>query len=161
VKSAVSPAGRQRGVAAVEFGLVIGLLAVIVFGITELGRAMFQYEALTKSARSAARYLAVFDASDPVVRASAQCLAVYGNPDCSATGLVPVVPGLTVSHVAILEPTTTPALQSVETGQGSLDLVAVTIGSPATPYQFQSLIPAFIPHVTFGPISAAMPQSFF
>lgn len=47
----------QRGVAAVEFGILLIPLVLLAFGITEYGRAMYQYNALGKSVRSAARYL--------------------------------------------------------------------------------------------------------
>lgn len=50
-------AGRERGVAAVEFALVIALLLLIVAGIFEFGRAFWYYDALAKATRDAARYL--------------------------------------------------------------------------------------------------------
>lgn len=155
------PAGRQRGVAAVELAFVMMLLIVIVFGITELARAMYQYDALAKSARAAARYLAVYDASDSTVRDRAKCVAVYGNPDCSAVGVVPAVPGLTIANVSVPDPTTDPALHGVATGEGTIDLVKVTIGTPATPYLFVSFVPFVVPDIEFGPIAATMPQNFF
>jgi len=158
--------GRQRGVAAVEMGIVLGLLAIIVFGITELGRAMYQYDALTKSARAAARYLAVYDSADAAVQGRARCVAVFGNPDCAAAGAVPAVPGLSVANVAVAvgtagAPGYDAALQGVETGMGTMDLVRVTIGAPATPYTFVSVVSFVIPDIEFGPISATMPKSFF
>ncbi|MCM5572082.1 pilus assembly protein [Burkholderiaceae bacterium FT117] len=158
--------GRQRGVAAVEMGIVLGLLAIIVFGITELGRAMYQYDALTKSARAAARYLAVYDSADAAVQGRARCVAVFGNPDCAAAGVVPAVPGLSVANVAVAvgtagAPGYDASLQGVETGMGTMDLVRVTIGAPATPYTFVSVVSFVIPDIEFGPISATMPKSFF
>lgn len=156
----------QRGVAAVELGIVLTLLVTIVFGITELGRAMYQYDALTKSARAAARYLAVYDSADAAVQARTRCIAVFGNPDCAASGVTPAAPGLTVSNVGVAvgsagAPGFDPALQGVVTGEGTMDLVRVTIGAPATPYTFVSLVSFVVPDIQFGPISATMPKSFF
>ena len=48
---------QQRGVAAVEFALVIIPLLLIVAGIVEFGRTFWYYDALTKSTRDAARYV--------------------------------------------------------------------------------------------------------
>jgi len=147
-------------------GLVLGLLVLIVFGITELGRAMYQYDALTKSARAAARYLAVYDSADAAAQARAKCVAVYGNPDCAASGVVPAAPGLTVANIEVAvgiagAPGFDPALQGVVTGEGTMDLVRVTVGSPATPYTFVSLMSFVVPDIIFGPISATMPKNFF
>jgi len=47
----------QRGVAVVEFALVIIPLLLIVAGIVEFGRAFWYYDALSKSTRDAARYV--------------------------------------------------------------------------------------------------------
>lgn len=155
------PTSRQRGVAAVEMGIVIALLAVIVFGITEFGRAMYQYDALVKGARAAARYLAVHDSSNSAVHQRTKCVAVYGNPNCSASGVVAMAPGLTVANVDVADPVSDPTLQGVATGDGTMDLVRVTIGPPASVYHFVSLVPFVVPDIDFGPISATMPKSFF
>lgn len=154
--------GRQRGVAAVELGLLLGfILLPITFGITEIGRAMYQYEALTKSARAAARYLGTNTASDSAVQAAARCVAVYGTTDCKGA---PVVPGLTVSNVVISEPSGDPRLREVHTsevGGASIDLVTVTISPTSAPYRFESIVPWVFPSIPFDPISAAMPQVYF
>jgi Flp pilus assembly protein TadG len=52
---------QQRGVAAVEFGLVLVVLLLIVAGIVELGRAFWYYDALTKATRDGARLLSIVD----------------------------------------------------------------------------------------------------
>jgi len=51
----------QRGVAAVEFALVIIFLLLLVAGIVEFGRAFWYYDALTKATRDGARMLSVAD----------------------------------------------------------------------------------------------------
>ncbi len=145
---------------------MLTLLVIIVFGITEFGRAMYQYDALAKATRAAARYLAVYDSADATVQARTRCVAVFGNPNCSAAGVTPALPGLTVANVDVAvssagAPGFDPALQGVVTGEGTMDLVRVTIGPPATPYVFVSLVSFVVPDIQFGPISATMPKSFF
>ena len=49
----------QRGVAAVEFALVLTLLITLMAGIFEIGRAFWYYDALTKATRDGARLMAV------------------------------------------------------------------------------------------------------
>jgi len=149
----------QRGIAAVELAIVLPLLLAIVFGVTELGRAMYQYDALTKAARGAARYLSVYDPADADVRARAVDIAVCGAPGCGSASSV--VPGLSAAHVAIADAKSDPTLASVQTGQGTIDMVRVTIGAPAAAYAFDPLVPFITPRITFGPIVAVMPQAFF
>lgn len=52
---------RQRGVAAVEFAIVLIVLLLIMAGIIEFGRAFWYYDALTKATRDGARLLSVAD----------------------------------------------------------------------------------------------------
>lgn len=42
----------------VEFAIIFPLLVVLVFGITELGRALFHWNTLTKAVTTGARYMA-------------------------------------------------------------------------------------------------------
>lgn len=93
----------QRGVAAVEFGLLVGLLVLIVFGATELGRAFYQYNSLLKSARAAARE---FSFGGPVGALGsreqlAKCIAVYGVRPCDTKHDTQVMEGLTMGMVEI------------------------------------------------------------
>ncbi|MFL6660933.1 MAG: TadE/TadG family type IV pilus assembly protein [Rhizobacter sp.] len=147
---------RERGVIAVEFAIVATLLTTIVFGATELGRAMVQYDALVKSARSAARYLAQFNSGDATAQTQARCLAVYGTTTCGNT---PLVAGLTTSLVSIKDAASDPSTHAMQrtlpAPNGSLvNLVTVTIAG----FQFQSLASAVVPSFTMDTISATMPQ---
>lgn len=47
----------QAGAAMVEFAILLPLLIVLVFGITELGRAIYQQNSLSKAVASGARYM--------------------------------------------------------------------------------------------------------
>jgi Flp pilus assembly protein TadG len=142
----------QRGVAAVEFAILLVPLVLLTFGITEYGRAMYQYNTLAKGARSAVRYLTQRSPGDASQIAIAQCLAVYGNVACSEPALAP---GLTTSMVSVCDATNCAGTHSNQpTGSGVVNLVTVTISG----YPFVSLVPSLIPSFTFGDISATMRQ---
>lgn len=47
----------ERGTALVEFAIVAPLMLVLAFGLLELGRMLFDYQAINSGLRSAARYL--------------------------------------------------------------------------------------------------------
>ncbi len=51
----------QSGVAAVEFVLILPLIALMLFGTIDIGRLLFDYHAVSKSVRDAARYVARSD----------------------------------------------------------------------------------------------------
>ncbi len=48
----------QSGVAAVEFVLILPLMALMLFGTIDIGRLLFDYQAVSKSVRDATRYVA-------------------------------------------------------------------------------------------------------
>jgi Flp pilus assembly protein TadG len=50
---------REEGAAAVEFALIVGLLAILVFGLLEYGLAFWQVQNLRAAAREGAREAAV------------------------------------------------------------------------------------------------------
>lgn len=92
---------RQRGVAAVEFGILIAPMVLMACGVAEFGRAVYQYDTLTKATRTAARYLSLFSPDDVAYpTAAAKCLAAYGNSTCSGK---PLAPGLTTTMVVICD----------------------------------------------------------
>ncbi|MDB5764988.1 MAG: TadE-like protein [Herminiimonas sp.] len=142
----------QRGVAAVELAILIVPLLVLTFGVTEFGRAIYQYNILAKATRDATRFLSAQGPGDPGDVAAAQCLAVYGNRDCTGTVLVP---SLTTAMVNVCDSLGCPGThQNQATGSGVINLVTVTI----TGYPFTSLVPFVVPNITFGPISTTMRQ---
>jgi Flp pilus assembly protein TadG len=85
---------RQKGIALVEFALILPMFVMLLFLTTEFGRAYYQYDTITKSVRQAARYLSVRAQGRDI--ANAKNIIVYGNP--AGTG-APLVPGLTLSNV--------------------------------------------------------------
>lgn len=84
----------QRGVALVELALIIPLLLLLTFITTEFGRAMYEYNAVTKSTRDAVRYLSFQTPGTHL--AEARNLMVYGN--AAGTG-TPLARGLSLANV--------------------------------------------------------------
>ncbi len=146
---------RERGVALVELAVSILVLVSIAFGMTELGRAIYQYNTLAKSARDAVRLLSMRDPADDAAKNQAKCLAVYGNPGCAGA---PLLPGLSVAMVSICDALACPADHAAQGSAPVMNLVTVTIGGANGPYVFDSLISFVVPDIPFGPISATMKQ---
>lgn len=148
---------KQRGAVAVEFALLVIPMLVMVFGITEFGRAMYQYNTLVKLTRDATRYLTTQAAGVGIT--TAKCYAVYGNSGCTGAALLP---GLTTAMVTECDSISCPGTHlAVPTGDGAVNLVTVTISG----YQFQSSVNFTIgtlgvglPNITFGPVSNTMRQ---
>jgi Flp pilus assembly protein TadG len=140
----------QRGAAAVEFALLLTPLLLMVFGTTELGRAIYTYNTLDKTVRDAARHLSQHGPGDPVIQAEARCLAVHGNNDCSGSALAP---GLTTAAVQICDALSCPGTHAAQpTGLGSVNLVTVGIQG----YAYNSLVEFVIPDMTFNNIAATL-----
>ena len=136
--------GRQRGVATVEFAITLPLLMLLILATAEVGRALFQYNTLTKALRDSARYVSgarpgttgVFNLTAEI-RDAAQKLAVYGN--AAGTGAT-VLPGLAPSDVTV-----------VDSGGGYITVSAV--------YDFTPMLGSELE--TFGvadPVSLAIPM---
>ena len=136
---------RQRGTAIIEFALVLPLLVLMSILVVELGRAMYQYNALAKSVRDAARYLSMQLPNTQV--AEAKNLVVFGNPGGTGT---PLLPGLdAATHVP--DPTWQDA---------GADPVIRTVTIQVNNYTFQSMFTAVFgvnfPPLQFSAIQATM-----
>jgi Flp pilus assembly protein TadG len=66
---------REEGAAAVEFALILGLLAILVFGLLEYGLAFWQVQNLRSAAREGARVAAVRGDNTEVRNAMAEASA--------------------------------------------------------------------------------------
>jgi Flp pilus assembly protein TadG len=76
---------RDEGVAAVEFALILPVLALILFGVLEFGRVWSQYQVFQGAAREGARCAAVASTSDCVVQDEINQAAAPFDPDENAT----------------------------------------------------------------------------
>ena len=76
---------RDEGVAAVEFALILPVLALILFGVLEFGRVWSQYQVFQGAAREGARCAAVASTSDCVVQDEIDQAAAPYDPDTNAT----------------------------------------------------------------------------
>lgn len=94
---------RERGAAAVEFAIVIGVLLLIVGGVVEFGRVFWHYDALTKATRDGARLMSngagmtLHSATAPQVAAEEEAMQVVLAEAAAAR----LSPELTGSQVAI------------------------------------------------------------
>lgn len=87
---------KQRGLATIEFTLTLPFLLLLICASAELGRLMFQYNALNKTVRDASRYLSANakpGSNDVViikdsVAAEVKSLIRYGQ-STSSTSLLP------------------------------------------------------------------------
>ena len=81
---------REEGVAAVEFAIILPVLALILFGVLEFGRVWSQYQVFQGAAREGARCAAVASTSecDPEteVEAAAQPFTPEGPISISLQG---------------------------------------------------------------------------
>lgn len=99
----------QQGLAVVEFAIILPVILLIALAVTEAGRAMYQYNTLTKSVQNGVRYL-----SDKAIDGSGQLnitttleddtknLVIYGDIN-GGTPLLPTkapsaIPVVTVSQ---------------------------------------------------------------
>jgi Flp pilus assembly protein TadG len=134
----------QRGVALIELALVLPMLIVLTALTTEFGRALHQYNTITKSVRDAARYLSMRSPGTGI--AQARNLVVYGNTAGTGT---PLALGLTLANVP--DPTWATA--------GSVPTIN-TVTVSVTGYTFNSIFPSVfglnLGNITYSPIRATM-----
>lgn len=101
------PGQAQRGVAMVELAVALPLLLLLLLGVAELGRMLYQYNNLLQANRDAVRYLAgkAWNSNlgqieiDPLLEAKTKNIAVYGVP--VAQPGYELVPGLTTAEVTV------------------------------------------------------------
>lgn len=146
---------KQKGVALIEFGITASVLITIVFGITEFGRAIYQYDTLAKTARDATRYLSTKAPGDALAIDEAVCLAVHGKPTCTGS---PLAPGLTPAMINVCDASNCAATHRSQGAAPVMNLVTVTIGGADNPYTFNSVVPFVVPNIPFSPISVTMRQ---
>jgi len=122
-------AAREDGAAAVEFALIVGLLAMLVFGMMEYGLAFWQMQSLRAATREGARVAAVGGDTTQVTNAVVAA---------STGALPPGFGGITVSGGGCPEPSAgNPVDQSV----------TVAINNASLPANIQNIFSIDIPLV--------------
>lgn len=134
----------QRGVAIVEFALILPFLLLLTFITTEFGRAIWEYNTLAKSVRDGARYLATQPQGTKITEA--RNLMVYGNLAGSGT---PLALGLSTSNVP------TPTWQTAGTAP-VINTVTVRISGYTFNSMFTSVLGIPFGALTFPDITATM-----
>ena len=137
---------RQQGAALIELALSIPFMIMLSMIVIEFGRALYEYNTVTKSVRDAVRYLS---ANTPnTLCPDAQNLVVYGT---TTAGSQPLAPGLKTSAVSCSWQTT-----------GALPLIN-TVTVTVTGYHFTSPISSVFGlqlftngGINFGSITATM-----
>jgi Flp pilus assembly protein TadG len=107
--SATSARSRSKGVAIVEFIIVMPICLILIMATAEFGRAFMQYNTLTKSVRDGVRYVAsnaLMGSTGVVsingtVQTQARNLVVYGNTAGTGTA---ILPGLNTGAVVVGSP---------------------------------------------------------
>jgi TadE-like protein len=143
----------QKGVAIVEFALILPFLLLLTFITTEFGRAIWEYNTLTKSVRDASRYLAIQPVGTKITEA--RNLMVFGNLAGSGS---PLALNLSLANVPAgscctwQEITSTPVNGSAPV----IRIVTVTISGYQFNSMFNSVLGLPFGQITFSDVSATM-----
>jgi Flp pilus assembly protein TadG len=139
-RPAMGRVASEHGQSLIELAIALPLLLLLASGITEFGRAYYQYNTLSKAIRNGARYRSSCAYSD-ANRDNCKNLVACGRSDGSGS---PVLPGLTAGMIQV----------TASGGTGSYNegnppkWVTVKVNN----YPFNSLIPGFIKlNVNFSP----------
>lgn len=161
---------KQAGVAAVELAVIFIPMLILCLGITELGRALYQYDGVVKATRGAARYLTQQNLNDTVSYDAAVKIA----QSMAVCGKLPPALGQVYSPCAASDPIFVPGLDresqvtvtnypNVPTGAGTVSLVSVKIGDDSTQaVRFMSMFPipgSMIDSFSFAPVTITLSYS--
>ncbi|HSR08025.1 MAG TPA: TadE family protein [Bryobacteraceae bacterium] len=142
-------AGRrsQSGLTSVEFAIIGGLLMVLVFGIMEVGRALYVMNMLTEAARRGARMAAVCPVGDP----KPASVAVFSSTGSTS----PVVYGLTTANIVTeyLDVSGNPIANA------AANFTAIRyVRTRITGFSLSLLIPIIMPTLPMNGFSATLPR---
>ncbi len=136
---------RQKGLSTVEFAIVAALLFLLIFGVIEVGRAMFVASALDESARRGARMAVVCPVNDPAIAQA----AAFDNT---------LVPGLDATDIVVeyLDDNAAVVVDPAVAGFRSIRYVRVRIPG----FQHQMLIPLAAPlaQITMPEFATVLPR---
>jgi len=137
----------QRGVAIIEFALILPLLVLLSYLVVDFGRAVHEYNAIAKSVRNAVRFVSM----EPIGTCGIQDRVIYAHPNGASSGARVVAPGLVRPGVTI-DCIWRPA-------DATLPVNTVTVR--VIGYEFQPMLSSFpgltlLPAVRFADITATM-----
>lgn len=137
----------DAGVTTVEFAIIGTLLMIVVFGVIEMGRALYVVNVLTESARRGARMAAVCPVGDP----KPAKVAVFDT----GGGTSSVVSGLTESNVLVQYLDSSGNILANPTASfGSIQYVRVSI----TGFTMPLFIPVIGPTLNLSGFGATLPR---
>jgi hypothetical protein len=136
---------RQQGITTVEAAIVTLLALISLFGVLEVGRVFFVFNALEEATRRGARVAAVCQVNDPAIAQIASF---------NASGS-PVVGGLTAANIAVDYIDFAGNIVGDPIGSfGAIEYVRVRIVS----FTHQLLIPLFVSSFTTPAFAATLPR---
>ncbi|HEY8158351.1 MAG TPA: TadE/TadG family type IV pilus assembly protein [Methylobacter sp.] len=103
---------KQKGTSTVEFAMMLPILLMLIFMVTELGTMFYRHNAITKSVQNAARYLSDVSVSQKIALTNTQVknLVCSGDingagiqivPECQAKLVLDPVPSSVSGHVTV------------------------------------------------------------
>ncbi|HEX9877803.1 MAG TPA: TadE/TadG family type IV pilus assembly protein [Gammaproteobacteria bacterium] len=136
---------RQQGITTVEAAIVTLLALISLFGVLEVGRVFFVFNALEEATRRGARVAAVCQVNDPAIAQIASF---------NASGS-PVVGGLTAANIAVDYMDFAGNIVGDPIGSfGAIEYVRVRIVN----FTHQLLIPLFVSSFTTPAFAATLPR---
>jgi Flp pilus assembly protein TadG len=137
----------EKGQTLVEFALVTLVFFVLVFGITEFGRALWTWNTIVQATRAGARYAVVETPTSDDMQIKK--VVAYNDPNANSSS-TPVVPGLTETNVSVRYLTNG---GSPASNKNTADLIAVSV----TGYQFSFLVPLFGTQIPLPSFTTKLP----
>ena len=138
---------QQKGLASVEFAIIGSVFFVVLFGVIEMGRALFVVNTLAEATRRGARMAAVC----PVGSAGPASAAVFDN----GTGSSAVVNGLTTNNIEVdYLDSNGNVLPNPTVTYGAIDYVRVKIVGFTLPLY----IPFVLPTLALSGFAATLPR---
>ena len=121
----------QRGIAIVEFMIVLPLVLFLILGVSEFGRGFMQYNTLTRSVRDAVRH-----ASNNALLGQTQVVNITGQLQTETINLV-THGNIAGTGASILPDLTSTAVTVNDEGGGDISVTAT--------YAYQPIVAPFIP----------------
>lgn len=152
---------RAHGVVVIELALVTILLATMMFGALDLGRAMYAYNEIAQSTRAAARYLATSPTVGATEVGRARNLVIYGSFSSSGPALASELTAsntsikfCTPSYCDIPGKSTASMTNQAIAGAGTVNLVQVQVSN----LTLISYFPETVANMLFKTIAVTFPR---